>query len=1098
MGEVFVAHDRLTGSEVALKRVIAPLLNLSFSVAPDHGDLRMALLKEFRVMASLRHPHIVSVLDYGIDDGQPFFTMELIRQPQTILQYAETADPARLPRLIGEVLQALQYIHHHGILHRDLKPANVMVDRGTIKLVDFGLAVTFDEASGFFGTVGYLAPEILFGVFDEDDPAAGIRVDLYALGVIAYEMFSGRHPYKLTAIEDLMQRIQTESLDFSRIPPPLVPLLHGLLAYPPNERFSSAGAALEALHKAQEGDSTNDNEPSNVRESLLQAAKFIGRRIELETLQEAFDTAGRQSGSGWLIGGESGVGKSRLVDELRIYSLVHGGLVLHGQAVEGGGMPYQIWRMPIRRLVIAVPPTDAEASHLKTVLPEIETLLARPIPDAPTLTGRAYIERLANTLIDLLRRSDQSVLLLVEDIHWALGEDRSLLAALMRFASELPVMIVTTYRDDEAPYLQAALPTMHTMRLNRLSDQEIAQFCQAMLGRTSEQPELVDLLRRETEGNALFIVEVMRTLAEEAGRLSDIGRVTLPQAVFAGGIQEVVQRRLSRLPDWVLPGLERAAILGRTIEDALFHWIIPSKQRAAWLHECSEAAILEVRDNQWRFAHDKLRDGVLQRIAPDARAALHRAAAQQIERTFPNDENQAERLIEHWRGAGDDARELDYLMPVTHRLAILSADYQRAEGMIQRALEMMSEDDPRRPILLNRMAETQWRMNQWSDSLASAEEAGKYAKKLGDKQAYAHSLRLTGAVLMHTVDPQSGRKSFERSLELSREIGDEKGVADALNLLGTLEWAEGNLDAAGAYYRQSLEIRLRQEEEFGIAVALNNVATIAGTRGDYAAVREYCVESIKIKSRIGDRRGVAVSYFNMAAAATYMGDLDDARMYFQHSLEIRRAIKDNIGMGDCYYGLGELARLTGDLLDARELTQKSIDLRMETGDQDGKSQCLHAFGLISELEGDYEIAVLMMEESLNIRRTIDDAFGQVESLRGLASVALTTRRMEAAQSHLSEALEIVQQHPELLASQISLVEIGARLLNAQGDMERAAAYAGLVSHHPNGDYETRHAAEQLAKELHEKMGESAFNAARERGNTMALDAVIAELHASIE
>ncbi len=1097
MGEVFHAHDRLTGEDVALKRVIAPLLNLKFSALPDHMDLRMALLKEFQVMASLRHPHIVSVLDYGFEDRQPFFTMELVTHPQTILEYGTRASETEIARLIGEVLQALQYIHQHGILHRDLKPENIMIDREVVKLVDFGLAVTFDQASGIFGTINYLAPEILFGTYDSSDPSAGIRVDLYALGVITYELLTGRHPYQVTAIDELIREMQKHSPDYSRISPGFLPVLRGLLAYPPHERFSSAGEALEALQRAS-GSGSDHIEPTSIRESFLQAAKFVGRQQELETLRAAFDAADKRSGSGWLIGGESGVGKSRLVDELRIYCLVRGGLVLHGQAVESGGKPYQMWRQPIRRLVIAVNPSDDEASHLKTVIPEIDDLLGRPITAAIPLTGRSQVERLANTLIDLLRRASQTVLLLVEDIHWA-ADDRALLVALMRFAADLPLMIVATYREDEAPYLKAALPTMQPMHLNRLSDPEIALFCQAMLGTTFEQPELVDLLRRETEGNALFIVEVMRALAEETGRLSDIGRVTLPHEVFAGGVQEVVQRRLNRLPEWVLPGLERAAILGRAIEDALFGWIVPIAQRTAWLQECSAAAILEVRENQWRFAHDRLRDGVLQRITPENRAALHHAAALQIELTFPNDESQAERLIAHWRGAGDAVRELDYLMPVTHRLAILTADYQRAEALIERALVLMDENDERRPLLLNRMAETQWRMNKWSDVLATAEEAGRCAEKLNDRQAYAHSLRLIGTVLAHTIDPNSGRDSYERSLQIAQEIGDQKGIADTLNQLGTLEWAVGNLDAAGAYYRQSLEIRLMlPEEDFGIAAALNNVATIAGTRGDFAAVRQYCFESIQIKMRIGDRRGVAVSYFNIATAAVYMGYLQEAHDYFSRSLEIRQAIKDTTGMGDCYYGLGELTRLSGDSFGARNLIQKSYELRSSIGDQDGISQCLYTFGLLSEMEGDYEIAARMMEESYAIRCTIEDAVGQVEALCGLISVALKNHQMDTARTHLGEALGITQNHAELTASLVTLIAVGAKLISAQGDDARAASYAGLVSNHPNSSYEARRDTDTFCALLSDKMGETAFYSAYKHGMSLTLEAVTAELRADLE
>src|SRR5215207_1515205 len=165
MGTVYEATDRLTARPIALKRVVtAPDPSVPEDERTNFNmDLRLALAHEFKMLASLRHPHIISVLDYGFDESQqPYFTMELLSGAQTLL-VAGRGKPLELQvTLLHQVLQALSYLHRRGVLHRDLKPANVLVPPNTsaIKLLDFGLA-SFgvqirNDSESLVGTLSYM------------------------------------------------------------------------------------------------------------------------------------------------------------------------------------------------------------------------------------------------------------------------------------------------------------------------------------------------------------------------------------------------------------------------------------------------------------------------------------------------------------------------------------------------------------------------------------------------------------------------------------------------------------------------------------------------------------------------------------------------------------------------------------------------------------------------------------------------------------------------------------------------------------------------------------------------------------------------------
>ena len=174
--------------------------------------LRFHLAQEFRTLASLRHPNIVSVLDYGFDAEQkPFFTMELLDNAEQLHTAArELSTTARL-QLILQILQALIYLHRRGIIHRDLKPANVLVTKDgkadgdglRVKLLDFGLAVLRQrqtlQAGEISGTLGYIAPEVLLGA------QATELADLYSVGVMTYELLSGSRPVPAAGVTGHVQ-----------------------------------------------------------------------------------------------------------------------------------------------------------------------------------------------------------------------------------------------------------------------------------------------------------------------------------------------------------------------------------------------------------------------------------------------------------------------------------------------------------------------------------------------------------------------------------------------------------------------------------------------------------------------------------------------------------------------------------------------------------------------------------------------------------------------------------------------------------------------------------------------------------------------------
>lgn len=914
MGQVYRAFDRLTRQSVALKRVLVDPLQLQHNSWAS--DPLLSLAAEFRVLAGLRHPYIVPVLDYGFDANRvPYYTMTLLEGAQSFVEYARNIDEANQTRLIVQLLQALVYLHRRGVIHRDLKPANVLVTAtGDVRVMDFGLALDqaeVDEGVEVAGTMAYIAPELWMG------EAPSVKSDLYAVGVMLYELFVGVHPFIAPDGTFNVARMLNQAPDLTRLPADWLTVVGRLLDKLPSQRYASAQATIQALQS--ELSVPVPAESGDLRESFLQAASFVGREHEFAMLQVALTRMLADAESQiWLIGGESGSGKSRFLDELRPHALTAGALVLCGQAVLEGGLFYQLWRDVARSLVLQVPPNDLEASVLKALIPDIATLLEKDVPDAPELLGLAGQERLAFTLIELIKRHHEPLVLLLEDLHWA-EDSLFVLQKIAGLLDQMPsVLIVGTYRNDERPSLSDAIPSAQVLRLARLNEAAIQSLAQSMLGEVGKNKAVLELLSRETEGNAFFMVEIVRALAEESGTLSAIGTTSLPASVLSGGIQKLVERRLNRLPSVYRPLLEQVAVAGRSIDEQVLGQLAKTADMASFLQAGADAAVLEVFDGVWRFAHDKLREGVLRALSPQTLMACHRAVAEALEACYLDSESYHEALLEHWRSAANPEKELHYLLSVLKTLVEVRAEYEQAEALIARGLSLLEgkDSDARRASLLNWRSDNQRQQGEYAAARQSAEAALVLAQALALHAEVARSMSLLGRVALEQGEIQTASEHFQHSLLLYRQLNDSLGMAYSLNYLGNLAFFQGDYTTAMDYYQQSGALARQIGNLQRVGMILNNLGNVAISQNNFAEAGEYYQQSLVSSRQIGDLYRMVIILNNLGIAAYFQADYATAMDYYQQSGALARQIGDRLGVARSLNNLAELAveRGTDDLL----------------------------------------------------------------------------------------------------------------------------------------------------------------------------------------
>ncbi len=743
MGTIYRAHDEVLDRPVAVK-----VLNRAGLGTAG----RARLLAEARSAARLNHPNIVSVYDAGETDGLAYIVMELV-EGDTLQGRGDLPGTVALVR---QICAALAHAHAHGVIHRDLKPENVLVSAdGTAKLSDFGLARSVSsrltEDGAVAGTVFYLAPEILQG--REIDG----RADLYALGVMLYELTTGKLPF---AGEEPVAII-SQHLYAAPMPPrahnPALPtaleaIILRLLAKDPVDRPATADEVSRLLEHWDDDSAEPD------RLSLLDRmvrGRMVGRERELAEASAAWRRTLSGGGHVLLVSGEPGIGKTRLVRELSALARVSGAAVLRGECYVEGGMPYaplaQILHAARDAGLLPLPgePAGADGAELSTTtLRDLLSLAPELLPaeerSGPWLDAQAQQVRQFEAAAVLVQRltTVRPLLIVLEDAHWADSGTLAAVRHLARRTQQSRVLIVVTYRETELDAACCLPDLLHDLqrerlatrvKLGRLGREQVRRLLAVMFGLDEDEInlELLDGLYRETEGNPFFLEEVCKALVEDgqiyyadgSWRRAPSQALQIPQSV-----RLTIQARLSKLPEPAQDLLRLAAVFGREFDFDTLQSASGVAEPAlieALEHASRAQIVSEVRNGhglEFTFAHALIPSTLRESMSGPRLRLLHRRAVAAIEQRHPND---LEALAYHTSQAGDDDRALGYFRRAGER-ALSAYANQEAERHFHAALALCAlrgADEALRAPLKTGLGEALFRLSRFAEARRMLSEA---------------------------------------------------------------------------------------------------------------------------------------------------------------------------------------------------------------------------------------------------------------------------------------------------------------------------------------------------------------------------------------
>jgi len=875
---VYLSDDTTTDTEVAVAL---------YDTAGVGAGIQARARREADAMRKLGdHPQVVTVLDTGEEDGNPFIVSRYMPGGDVEGLLAAAGGHLEVPRAVeiaGDVTQALEHAHARGVVHRDLKPANVWIDDdGHGRLGDFGLATTEARArvSGgtLVGTVAYLPPEQALG------EAAGPQADLYSLGALLYEMLTGQPPFPGDdAVSIISQHLHADPVPPSRhnpqVPEALDRVVFGLLAKRPEDRPANAGEARKQMLAALEekpAESAEEHRP-NPLESLA-GGVFVGRERELERLREAVDGALAGRGSLQLLVGEPGIGKTRGAEELATYARVSGARVYWGRCREDEGAPaYWPWVQAIRSYARDADPValawqlGAGAAEVAQLIPEVaEKLDIEPAKGTDSEEARFRLFDSVTSLL-LAAARDRPIVIVLDDLHWADEPSLLLLLFAARELASSGLLILGTYRDVELgrhhPLARvlgeiSGIEGSERIPLRGLSVAAVERYIEMTSG-AAAPPGLATAVQEQTDGNPFFVGEVVRLLASE-GKLTRGGSVAdlqIPQ-----GVREVVGRRLDRLSERTNEALRVAAVIGRDFDEELV-WRVaelrPEDLMTAAREAIAERLVTDLGDGRYSFAHALVRDTLYEELSPPKRSALHERAGLAIEDVCGgNVDERLGELAHHFLEAaprGDLAKAIDYAQRAGEQdmEQLAYEDAVEVYGSALEVLDLMDEpDEALRCSLLLFLGGAEAKSARVADAREAFERAAESARRLDDADS------LVGAAIGIAMMSDAGRLD-EKLLALIDEaldrIGSERTARRAALLSAKsaeMYWLDNDITESTRLVDEAIEIAREVDAPASLLPALQRKIFIPSGPGASRERLRLADEMLELGKATGNREAV--------------------------------------------------------------------------------------------------------------------------------------------------------------------------------------------------------------------------------------------------
>lgn len=930
MGAVYKASDREVNRFVALK-LIRP------DLASD-PEILSRFKQELLTAHQVTHKNVIRIYDLSEADGVKFITMEFIEgvDLRRLLLDQGKFSPEQVVELIRQVCLALDAAHSVGVIHRDLKPQNIMRDKsGRILVMDFGLARSLDtggmtQTGALLGTLEYMSPEQAMGKpLDQ-------RSDLFAIGLIFYELLTNNMPFKAdTAMASLLRRNQERAtpaadLDTS-IPKGLSDIVSKCLERDVNQRYQTAQEILADL------DAWKGSRP--VMASIAGTLPAVRPALPWKWLA-AVPLALAVSIGGWVLLGK--------------YKTTSNPGAAAGPEVSLAILPFRNATTDLSMDWIGSSLADmlstdvGQSAHVRIVSSDRLRQILKDLRVPPN----AAIDPDTYKRIAELSNADT----VVSGQYAKFGDQIQIDATMQDLKHNRPStpLKIKAAGEKEIPATVDSLAEMIRKNLSLSSD--VLKELKASSFQTSTKS--VPALKQYNQG-----VQLLRD-----GKTLDAAKA------FTSAIQEDPKFALAY------------ARLAQADSDLAHDNDAEQNSRKA-VDLSQDLSLTERYLIQANHA----------RIMKDTRKAIE--AYENLAKTLPDNADVNFALGDLYLNQGDfdkararyasilknDPKNLNALLQ-SGWLEVRAGNPQASLDPLNRALNLSVELDnqEQKAQVLQTMGEAYKFLNKSDESLRNFQASMEINQKLGKKGGVANSLAEMANVQGSLGKTDSAMASFTKALDLDREIGAKKNAADTMVDMGVLFESKGQYDKALQLYKESLQMQRDLGDEANQALCLNNIGNVYLAQGKSDDALTYYQQSLQLRQKLGSPADIAQTLHNLGEGYLQTAQYENAMNSYLKALELRRKSGDPEGAGLESEGMGMVFLYQGRYGAAVKSLQDAVKAY-----EDAKDRSV----TIAEILNSYARALTLAGRAKEASKPVEEAEAVVKEIKNesLQAEVFTTR-----------------------------------------------------------------------------------------------------------
>ena len=826
--------------------------------------------------------------------------------------------------------------------------------------------------------------------------------------------------------------------------------------------------------------------PGSVRGIVGMESPLVGRAVEFEALQHAITTL--QSGQGGLVTlvGEAGLGKSRLMAEIRraapgSVTWVEGRSLSYGSSIAYLPLLYAL--RGILGVALDAPPETVRAALLarlaavcgeqaRRLYPYLGRLLSLPLEEAATaklkgLNSEALKSATFQAVETFVRQSARAAPLVIvgEDMHWADPTSLALWERLMPLVVKTPLLLIAVMR----PELEHGCWHIRELAAQRYAAHHTYLWLEPLSASDSESlignllhvehlpPDLREKIQQNAEGNPFYVEEIIRSLMD-SGAIAYNESTTLWQATrqvdeieLPDTLQGVLMSRIDRLQFETKRVLQLAAVIGRSFLYRVLAEIAHTEQALdARLLTLVEQQMIRERTRlpelEYIFKHQLTQEAAYNGLLKKERREFHRQVGEAVERLFPDRADELVGLLAyHWEQAGEHAKAIPCL---TRAGQLAAAQFANTEAInyYQRALALLPAEHhlPRYNLLIacdivyDLMADRTDQLQGLKQlaALAEAADNDSWRSQVAQRWANYHC---------GTSDFAAAQEQAQTAVRLGEAAQNLDSQAAGYFVWGRALRMEQRFEAARQRLEQGLAVARAAGDRSLEGSILRNIGNVLYFQKDLLGGKACIEQALQIHRQIGDRSNEAAELNSLGLICTELGDPEANRAHLEQALAIYREIGDRYGQGMVFSNLGDYYRGQYQYDQAKECYEQGLASWKQAGYQIGEASILNNLGWLDYWEGNYAAARTDFEQGLAIAQAANNLARCAEAYGGLGRVAESQADLMRARRDFEKALALDQElgdFSNIFLEQANLALISRRL----GELETAGrAFTELLS-----------------------------------------------------